>query len=116
MPDGLDQHAGHDAFWRSLHELHGKATTDTVTHEKELLDSEMVHQPQLIVGECVPGVSGGDWAGGFAAIRVALIQATGSTCGVGLSDAWQNQATRAIGGREGCKVIALSPKSTRASG
>ena len=37
------------------------------------------------------------------------------TFGVGLSDAL-NQAIRAIGGLVGCKVMAFSPISTRASG
>src|ERR1700733_2135337 len=73
MPDRLDQHARHHAFRRPLHQLEREATADTVAHEKELLDPEMVHQPQLIVGECVPWVSGGDWAAGLAAVRVALI-------------------------------------------
>jgi hypothetical protein len=71
--DRLHQHARHYAVWRPLHQFQGKASADTVAHEKELLDSEMVHQSQLVVGECVPWVSGGDWAGKLAAVRVALI-------------------------------------------
>src|SRR3954452_19712715 len=33
----------------------------------------MVHQSQLVVGECVPWVGRRDWAGGLVAVGVALI-------------------------------------------
>jgi hypothetical protein len=36
MPDRLDQHTGHHAFWRPLHKLERKATADTVAHKKKL--------------------------------------------------------------------------------
>src|SRR6202043_660686 len=54
-------------------ELSGKTAADAVAHVEELTDAEMVHQPQLVVGEGVPRVAGGDRAAGFAAIRVALV-------------------------------------------
>src|SRR6202043_33230 len=54
-------------------ELSGKTAADAVAHVEELADAEMVHQTQLVVGEGVPRVAGGDRAAGFAAIRVALV-------------------------------------------
>jgi len=40
-----------------LHELDGKAARDAVAHEEELPDGEMVHQPELIIGERAQGSS-----------------------------------------------------------
>ena len=48
-----------------------------VTDEQELLDPEMVHEAELIVGECVPWIAGWDRSGGLAAVGVALIHRDG---------------------------------------
>src|ERR1700682_2859465 len=73
MADCLDQHARDHAFRCPLHQLHRAATADAVAHEEKLPDPKMVHQSQLVVGKCVPWIGGRDWAGGLAAVRVALI-------------------------------------------
>jgi len=73
MADGLDQHTRHHALGCPLHQFHREAAADAVPHEEESLDPEIVHQSQLVVGKCVPGVNGRDGAGGLAAVRVALI-------------------------------------------
>ena len=59
MPDRLAEHAGHDALGGPLHELEGKRAADAVAHEEELPDAEVIHQPELVVGEGAPGVV--DW-------------------------------------------------------
>ena len=73
MPNGLAEHSGDDTLGRSLQELAGKAAADAVAHIEELADAEVVHQPELVVGEGIPRVAGRDRPGGFAAIRVALV-------------------------------------------
>src|ERR1700722_13214370 len=73
MPDCLTDHASHQAVGSTLHQLEGKAAPDAVSHEEKFPDAEMVHQPELIVGEGAPWIVDGDRTGGFAAIRVALI-------------------------------------------
>ena len=56
MAHGLAEHGGHDALRRPLQQLAGEAAADAVAHEEEFADPEMVHQPKLVVGECVPRV------------------------------------------------------------
>src|SRR5262249_20274944 len=73
MPDRLAEYAGHNALGGPLHELEGKRATDTVAHEEELPDAEVIYQPELVVGEGVPGVVDGDRAAGLAAVGVALV-------------------------------------------
>ena len=73
MPDALAEYRGGDAAGRAFEQLAGKAAADAVAHIEELADAEMVHQPELVVGEGVPRVAGRDRAGGFAAIGVALV-------------------------------------------
>ena len=72
-PDGLAEHGGDDALRRPLQQLAGEAAADAVAHVEELADAEMVHQPELVVGEGVPRVLGRHRAGGLAAIGVALV-------------------------------------------
>ena len=73
MPDRLAEHASHDAIGGPLHEFEGKRATDAVAHEEELADAQMIHQPELVVGEGAPGVVDRDRAGGLAAVGVALV-------------------------------------------
>ena len=64
---------GDDAIGRALQQLAGKAAADAVAHIEEFADAEMVHQPELVVGEGVPGIFGRHRAGRLAAIGVALV-------------------------------------------
>src|SRR5215831_2783725 len=73
VPDRLAQHARDDALRRPLHQLEGKWAADAVAHDEELADAEVVHQPQLVVGEGAPRVVHRDRARGFAAGGVALV-------------------------------------------
>ena len=73
MPHRLAEHCGQDALGRPLDELQCEGPADAVADEQELLDSEMVHQCQLVVGERPPRVVDLHWAGGFSAYGVALI-------------------------------------------
>jgi hypothetical protein len=73
MAHGLAEHGGHDALRRSLQQLAGEAAADAVAHVEEFADPEMVHQPKLVVGECVPRVLDRHRTGGIAAIGIALI-------------------------------------------
>jgi hypothetical protein len=73
VPDGLAEHGGGDAVGGSLEQLPGKTAADAVAHIEEFADAEVVHQPELVVGEGVPRVAGWYRAGGFAAIGVALV-------------------------------------------
>src|SRR5262245_16747619 len=73
MPDWLAEDGGHDALGRPLHQRPGKATADAIAHVEELLDAEMIHQPELVVGEGPPGVINRDWTTGLAAVGVALV-------------------------------------------
>src|SRR3954469_24256999 len=41
-------------YGRPLHQLPGKATADAVAHIKEFADTEVIHQPELVVGERIP--------------------------------------------------------------
>ena len=73
VADRLAQHGRDDAVRRPLHQLERKRAADAVAEEEELADAEMVHQPQLVVGESVPRIVDRDRAGGFAVGGVALI-------------------------------------------
>jgi hypothetical protein len=73
MPDGLAEHRGDDAVGRPLQQLAGEAAADAVAHIKEFADAEMVHQPELIVGERVPRVLGRNRISRLAAVGVALV-------------------------------------------
>jgi hypothetical protein len=73
MADRLAEHAGDDPLGGPLHQLQGKRAADAVAHKEELRDAEVVHQPQLVVGEGAPRVVDRDRAARFAAIGVALI-------------------------------------------
>ena len=73
MPDRLAKHRGNDAIWRPLQQLPGEAAADAVAHIKEFADAEMVHQPELVVGECVPRILDRNRTGRLAAIGVALV-------------------------------------------
>ena len=73
VPDRLAEHGGEDALGGPLDQFEGKTATDAVAHEEEFADAEMVHQPQLVVGEGAPRVVDRDRAARFAAIRVALV-------------------------------------------
>ncbi|MGC2413095.1 MAG: hypothetical protein WA459_10420 [Stellaceae bacterium] len=67
------EHRRDDAVGRPLQELPGEAAADAVTHEEELADAEMVHQPELVVGEGIPGVLGRHRPRRLAAVGVALV-------------------------------------------
>ena len=71
--DGLAEHGRHDAFRRPLQQLAGEAAADAVAHEQEPADPEMVHQPELVVGEGVPRVLDRHRTSGLAAIGIALV-------------------------------------------
>jgi hypothetical protein len=73
VPDALAKHRGGDPLGRPFEELAGKTAADAVAHIEELADAEVVHQPELVVGESVPGVGDRHRAGGLAAIGVALV-------------------------------------------
>jgi hypothetical protein len=74
VPYWLAQHSRHHAIRRLLHQFERKTSADAVTHEQELLDPQVVHQPELIVGECTPRILGSNWPRGLAAVRVALVK------------------------------------------
>src|SRR5262249_13785550 len=73
MADALAEDGGDDAVRRPLHQLPGKAAADAVAHVEELVDPEVIHQPELVVGERLPGVVDRHGAGGLATIGVALV-------------------------------------------
>jgi hypothetical protein len=73
MSDWLAQHGSHDAVGGPLDELQPERSPDVVAHVEELLDTEVVHQPELVVRERAPGIAAGNRSRGFAAVRIALI-------------------------------------------
>jgi len=73
VPDRLAEDGGHNAVGCPLYQLEGKRAPDAVAHEEELLDAEVIHQPELVVGEGAPGVVDRNRAARFAAVGVALV-------------------------------------------
>ena len=73
VPDALTKHSGDDTLGRAFEELPGKTAANAVAHIKELADAQVVHQPELIVGESVPRIVNRHRARRFAAIGVALV-------------------------------------------
>jgi hypothetical protein len=73
VPNRLAQHGCQHTLRGPLDELEGKRAADAVSHEEELPDAEVVHQPELVVGEGAPRVIDRDRTGGLAAIRIALV-------------------------------------------
>ncbi len=56
------------AVRRPLHQLHCERAADAIAEEAELADTEVVHEPKLVVGERVPRVVDGDRASGFGGV------------------------------------------------
>jgi hypothetical protein len=73
MTSGLAEHGGHDPLGGTPHQLHGERAADAVAHKEKLLNAEMVHQPELVVGEGAPRIVDGDRAGRFPVIGIALV-------------------------------------------
>jgi hypothetical protein len=60
VSDRLAAHSSDDALRRPLQELQGKRAADSIAHNEKFADAEMVHQPQLVVGQRRPK---GRWPG-----------------------------------------------------
>jgi len=73
VTDGLAEYRGDDTLRRAFEELPGKAAADAIAHVEELANAEVVHQPQLVVGEGVPRILDRDRAARLAAIGIALV-------------------------------------------
>src|ERR1700722_15437927 len=73
MADSLAEDSSNDAVGSPLHQLAGKATADAVAQVEELADAEVIHQPELVVGERIPRVINRHGAYGFAVVGVALV-------------------------------------------
>jgi len=71
VPDRLAEHGGDNPVGGALDQLAGKAAADAVAHKEELADAEVVHQPELVVGEGAPRVAGRDRAARLTAVGVA---------------------------------------------
>src|SRR5688500_18675103 len=73
MADALAEDGGDDAVRRPLHQLPGKAAANAVAHVEELVDTKVIHQPELVVGERIPWVVDRHGAGRLATVSVALV-------------------------------------------
>ncbi len=72
-PTGWLSSAASDALRCALHQLHRERAADAVAEEKELVDAEMVHHADLVVGERAPGIVDRDRSGRLAVAGVALV-------------------------------------------
>src|SRR5262245_4365912 len=73
MATRLAHHRGHPAVGRALEQLPDERAPDAVTEHEELVDAEVVHEAELIVGVGVPGPIDLERAGRLPGERVAQV-------------------------------------------
>ena len=69
----LRQHGGDDAIWRALQQIPDQGAADAEAHHHELVDAEMIHQAELVVGVGIPGPVDLERARGLSGIGVAQV-------------------------------------------
>ena len=52
--DGLRDHGRGNALRRPLQEVPDERTANTETHDHKLVDAQMIHDAQMIIGVCIP--------------------------------------------------------------
>ena len=70
----MRQNRGDDPVRRPADQVPDQRTTDAETSHHEFIDSQMVHQGELVVGEGVPGFLDLQWARRAATIGVAGVE------------------------------------------
>src|SRR5262249_29364881 len=71
----LAQHRGHHAIGRPLEQLEDEGTPDAVAQHEKLADTEVVHEAELIVRICVPGLLDLERPSGLPGVRIAEVHA-----------------------------------------
>ena len=69
----LRQHGGDHAIGRALQQIPDEGPADAEAVHHELVDAEMIHQADMVVGVGIPGAIGLERAGRLAVIGVAQI-------------------------------------------
>ena len=69
----LRQHGGDDAIGRALQQIPDEGPADAEAEHHELVDAEMIHQAEMVVGVGIPRPIDLERAGGLAGIGVAQV-------------------------------------------
>ena len=83
---GLRQHGRDDALGRPLQQVPDEGAADAEAHHHELVDAEVIHQAELVVGVGVPGPVDLERAGGLAAVGVAQVRRDAAVLALELLD------------------------------
>ena len=73
-PAGLRQHGGDDAIRRPLQQIPDQGAANAKAQHHELVDAQMIHQAELVIGVGIPGTVDLERAGGLAGIGVAQVE------------------------------------------
>ena len=71
---GLRQHGRDDSIRRPLQQVPDEGAADAEAQHHELVDAQMIHQPELVVGVGIPRPVDLERTGGLAAIGVAQVR------------------------------------------
>src|SRR5262245_11803785 len=73
-PYRLSRYACDDTIGSPLKKVPDEWTSDAESEDHELVDSEVIHQPEMVIGEGIPRPVDLERAGGLTAIRVAQVR------------------------------------------
>jgi hypothetical protein len=85
-PAGLRQHGGDDAIGRASQEVPDEGAANAETHHHELLDAQVIHQAEMVIGVGVPRPVDLEWAGGLAAVGVTQVRRDAAVLALELHD------------------------------
>ena len=85
-PAGLRQHGRDDPVGRALQQVPDEGAADAEAHHHELVDAQVIHQTELVVGVGVPGPVDLERAGGLAAVGIAQVRRDAAVLSLELLD------------------------------
>ncbi len=95
----LRQHGRHHAIGRALDEIPDEGAADAEADHHELVDAEVIHHAEVVVGEGIPGSFGLERACGLAALGVAQVGRDATVLALELLDRVERRAGGEIGDR-----------------
>ena len=91
---GLRQHGGDHAVGRALDQVPDERAADAEAQHHELVDAEVIHQAEVVVGVGVPRPVDLERAGGLAAIGVAQVRRDAAVLALELLHGVERRACR----------------------
>ena len=85
-PDRLRRHGGDDAIWRPLDQVPDEGPRNAEAQHHELIDLQVIHQTEMVVGVGIPRPVDLERAGGLAAVGVAQVRRDAAVLSLELLD------------------------------